>query len=353
MTVRLGEIAKSFGLDMQGDPETAITGVCTLQPGRPGCIGFLANPKYRTHLNATLASAVILTPAVAQGYAGNALIARDPNLAFARVAGLFDDEPEVRGGVHATALIDPTAQIAQSAWIGPNAVVEAGVVIGERVFVGVGCIVSRGAVLAEDTRLEARVWIGRRSVLGARCRIHPGAVIGSRGFGNVRTPDGWEAVPQLGAVRIGDDVEVGANTTIDRGAIDDTVIGNGVKLDNQIQVAHNVHIGDHTAIAACVGIAGSTRIGSRCLIGGGCGISGHLVIGDDVIILGFAMVTKSLPTAGQYGSGLPVEPAREWRRNVARLRRLAPQEARLRALERILKIDSGENGDDTGEPDLA
>ncbi|MDT0497256.1 UDP-3-O-(3-hydroxymyristoyl)glucosamine N-acyltransferase [Algiphilus sp. W345] len=353
MTVRLGELAKSFGLDMQGDPETQITGVCTLQPGKPGCIGFVAHPKYRSQLNATLASAVIVTPAVAGDYAGNALIARDPNLAFARVATRFDDEPKVCGGVHASAVVDPSAEVAGSAWIGPNAVVEAGAVIGERVSVGAACVVSRNAVLGEDTRLEARVWVGRRCVLGAHCRVHPGAVIGSRGFGNVQSAEGWVAVPQLGAVRIGDDVEIGANTTIDRGAIDDTVIGSGVKLDNQIQVAHNVHIGDHTAIAACVGIAGSTRIGQRCLIGGGCGINGHLVIGDDVIILGFAMVTKSLPNAGQYGSGMPVEPAREWRRTVARLRRLKSQEARLRALEHILQIDSGENGDDTGEPDLA
>lgn len=345
MKIRLDELAERFGLEARGDGQVEIEGVCTLSPGTPGCIGFLANPRYRNQLPDSRAAAVIMAAAAAESFPGNALIARDPYLAFARIARLFDDEPAATPGVHPSAVVDATARIAASASIGPQAVIEAGAVIGEGAVIGPACIVSAQARIGDGTRLEARVWIGRRCTIGARCRLHPGVVVGSRGFGNARTPQGWEEVPQLGAVRIGDDVEIGANTTIDRGAIEDTVIENGVKLDNQIQIAHNVHIGEHTAIAACVGIAGSTRIGRRCLIGGGCGINGHIEIGDDVIILGFAMVTKSLAGPGQYGSGLPIEPVREWRRTVARVRRLDGVETRIKAVEQALNLDSGEHGE--------
>jgi UDP-3-O-[3-hydroxymyristoyl] glucosamine N-acyltransferase len=211
--------------------------------------------------------------------------------------------------------------------------VEAGAVIGSRCLVGPHCHVGPGSSLGEDTRLVQRVTLGARVVLGARCLVHPGAVVGSDGFGNARDGQRWVKVPQLGGVVIGDDVEIGANTTIDRGALGDTLIEDGVRLDNQIQVAHNVRIGAHTAIAACTGIAGSTRIGARCMIGGGTGIGGQIEIGDDIVIAGFGMVTHSLAAPGMYSSVLPVEEVRLWRRIVGRLKRLDVLARRVKELE--------------------
>jgi UDP-3-O-[3-hydroxymyristoyl] glucosamine N-acyltransferase len=324
----LADLAQRFGLELKGDGAIEVRGVCTLAPGEGGCIAFLANPKYRAQLGATRASVVILAPKDLAELKTAGLVARDPYLAFARIARLFDPAAEWRPGVHARAVIAPDARVDASAWIGP------------------GCVVEAGAVIGAATRLEANVWIGPRVRIGARCRINPGAVVGGRGFGLARGPSGWEEVPQLGGVIVGDEVEIGSNTCIDRGAIGDTLIGDGVKLDNLIQIAHNVTIGAQTAIAACVGIAGSTRIGARCMIGGACGITGHIEIVDDVVILARTMVTQSLTKKGVYGSGLPVQEAREWRRTVARVHRLQRYEARLRAVEKHLNITSKDEGDE-------
>jgi UDP-3-O-[3-hydroxymyristoyl] glucosamine N-acyltransferase len=345
----LGELAQRFTLTLQGDAQLRITGVSALAPGKPGHLSFCADPRLRPELAATQAAAVVITARDAQKFAGNALVAPDPALAFARIAALFDRSKQFTPGVHPAAVVEPGAVIGAGCWIAPQAVIEAGASIGDRCFIGPHCLVRRGATIGPDSRLESRVYVGERCRLGARAHVMPGAVIGSRGFGLARSAEGWLEVPQLGIVSIGDDVEIGANTTIDRGALDDTVIEDGVKLDNIIQIAHNCRIGAHTAIAACVGIAGSTVIGKRCLIGGATVINGHIRIADDIVILGKTMVTKSLTQAGVYGSGTPALPAREWRKQVARIRRLPHVEQRLEQIEKILKLEPKPG--DASEPD--
>src|SRR5882672_3717114 len=280
MTVRLGELAVRFGCQLRGDPELGVEAVSTLEAARPGTVTFLANARYRKFLPATRATAVILEPAYAEECPGAALLSANPYAIYARVAALLHPAPQAPAGVHAS------------------------------------------AVIGADSHLVARVTLGRDAVIGARAILHPGSVVGADGFGFAREPAGWVKVPQLGAVRIGDDVEIGANTTIDRGAIEDTVIEEDVKLDNQIQIGHNVRIGAHTAIAGCVGISGSTTIGKRCMIGGAVGIAGHLTIADDVMITGLSLVSRSITKAGIYSSALPLEDARLFRRNAARFRHL-------------------------------
>lgn len=345
-TITLQELAARFELTLVGEGTTPITGVCGLAPGKPGCISFLNSPKFRAQLGDTRAAAVIVSPRDAGGLRLPGLVAKDPYLAYARIARLFDPDRAFQPGIQGGAVVSDSARLGPGCFVGANAVIESGVVLGEGVYIGPGCVIGRDSRIGAGSRLVAQVTIGPRVLIGARLVAQPGAVIGSRGFGNARGPAGWEEVPQLGSVRIGDDVEIGANTCIDRGAIDDTVIENGVRLDNLIQVAHNVHIGMHTAIAACTGIAGSTRIGARCMIGGACGISGHLEIGDDVILLGRTMVTGHIPAKGVYGSGMPMMEARDWRRAIARIRRLGRYEDRIRALERHLDLAASEDKDD-------
>lgn len=351
MSHTLGELAQRFGLELRGEPDVEIHGVCSLAPGQPGRIGFLNSPRLRQILQQTAAAAVIVGPADSAALAGPGLIARDPYLAYAKIAVLYDTRRRFAPQRHASAVVASDARIGEGVYIGPQVVIEEGAVVGDRCYLGPASVVMRDARIGADTRLQSRVFIHSAVRVGQRCSFDVGAVIGSRGFGNAMSPDGWVEVPQLGSVVIGDDVEVGANTTIDRGAIDDTVIEDGVKLDNLIQIAHNCHVGAHTAIAACTGIAGSTRIGRRCMIGGAASINGHIEIGDDVIILGFAMVTHSLLKKGVYGSGLPAAPVREWRRTVGRVRRLGPLEDRLKILEQRLGIRTQDDGDH--EPDAS
>lgn len=346
MRVTLQELATRFGLDLHGEGSTVVEGICTLVPGKARHLAFLANAKFRSQLGATAASAVIVSPRDAPALGGPGLIAKDPYLAFARVATVFDPGREFQPGIHVSAVIAASAKLGTGVYVGPHCHVDEDAHVGDGCYVGAGSVIGRGARVGAGSRLIGRVHVGDRVSLGQRCLVQPGAVIGSRGFGNARGPQGWEEVPQLGSVVVGDDVEIGANTCIDRGAIEDTVIGHGVKLDNLIQIAHNCHIGDHTAIAAGTGIAGSTRIGARCMIGGAAGISGHLHIADDVVVLGRAMVTHSLNERGIYGSGLPVAPAREWRRTVARIRRLDRFDQRLKNVESRLAIEAQDDGDD-------
>ncbi len=334
--IRLRDIAERFDLELVGDGDVEISGVCTLKPGLPGRIGFLSDSRRRDQLATTAAGAVIVGARDAAILTRPGLIAKDPYLAYARIARLFDPDRPFAPGRHATAVVADDASIGDGCWIGPHAVIESGAQLGAGVFVGPGCVIARDARVGDDCRFSAQVHVGPRVLIGARCQVQPGAVIGGRGFGNARGPQGWEEVPQLGSVRIGDDVEIGANTCIDRGAIDDTVIEDGVRLDNLIMIAHNCQIGAHTEIAACTGIAGSTRIGQRCMIGGAVGIAGHLEIADDVVLLGRAMVIGSITHKGVYGSGLPLDEAREWRKTVARVRRLGKLDERLKALERQL-----------------
>jgi UDP-3-O-[3-hydroxymyristoyl] glucosamine N-acyltransferase len=344
----LGELARRFELKLQGDAGQRIEGVCALVPGQPGRIGFCSDPRLRGSLATSQAAALVLSARDAQGFAGNAVVAADVALAFARIAALFDRSRDFSPGAHPSAVIADDASVGAGCWIGPQAVIESGARIGDDSFIGPHCGVRRAAVIGPGSRLEAQVYLGERCRLGARATVQPGAVIGGRGFGLARAREGWIEVPQLGAVVVGDDVEIGAATSIDRGALDDTVIENGVKLDNQIQIAHNCRIGAHTAVAACVGIAGSTVIGRNCMIGGAAGIGGHLRIADGVVILGRAMVTKSITAAGVYGSGLPAMPAREWRKLVARVRRLQYFEDRLGLIEDKLGLEA-ERGKEQGE----
>lgn len=330
----LAELAGRLDCSVLGEGTTRISGVCALSPGQPGHIGFLANPTYRRLLGHTEAAAVVLTEADAPSSPVPALVASNPHLVFARLAELFAAPRCARPGIHATAVVDATARVHSGAEIGSHCVIEADAEIGDAVVLGPHCVVAASARIGAQSRLVARVFIGVGVTMGARCVIHPGAVIGADGFGFARDGVRWVKVPQLGTVRIGDDVEIGANTTVDRGALDDTVLDEGVKLDNQIQIGHNVRIGAHTAIAACTGISGSTVIGRRCMIAGGVGMSGHLQIADDVVITGMTMVTHSLHAAGVYSSGLPVDDNRRWQRNVARFRHLDTLAGRVRRLER-------------------
>jgi UDP-3-O-[3-hydroxymyristoyl] glucosamine N-acyltransferase len=322
----LGELAVRFGLELRGSPDARVSHVATLAEAAPGSLSFLADARHRRELATTQASAVVLAAADAPACRVAALVTDNPRLAFARLVELLHPQPQHTPGVHPTAVVAAGVRVPASATVGPLAVIEEGVELGERSWVGPGCILQRGARVGEATRLVARVTLYPGVELGARCLVHAGAVLGADGFG--LAPDGgtWVKIPQVGSVRIGDDVEIGANTTVDRGAIDDTVIGEGVKLDNQIQVGHNVIIGAHTAIAACTGISGSTTIGKRCMVGGMVGFAGHLNIADDVVITGCSLVSASIREPGSYSSGMPTVPTRAWRRMVAHLRRFGEKE---------------------------
>jgi UDP-3-O-[3-hydroxymyristoyl] glucosamine N-acyltransferase len=322
----LGELAVRFGLGLHGDPSLLVSRVATLSHAAPGALSFLANPRYRRQMESTRATAVLVGPDNAASCPVAALIDPNPYLAYARIAELLHPQAAPAPGIHSSAVVSASARIAASASVGPLAVIEDEVEIGERAFVGPGCVVQRGARLGADTRLTARVNVYAGVLFGRRCVVHAGAVIGADGFGFATDAGTWVKVPQVGTVRVGDDVEIGANTTIDRGAIEDTVVEDGVKLDNQIQVGHNVTIGAHTAVAGCVGISGSTTIGRRCMIGGGVGIAGHLTIADDVVVTGCSLVSASIRQAGSYSSGMPAVESRLWRRMVAHLRRLDSKE---------------------------
>jgi UDP-3-O-[3-hydroxymyristoyl] glucosamine N-acyltransferase len=332
----LGELAEGLGGVVRGDKDCLIRDVAVIQQAAPGTVTFLANRRYRRYLAGTLASAVILSPEEAPHCPVAAWIVNNPYLTFAKVAALLHAAPEARAGIHETALVSRDSGVHESAWIGPYTVVEAGAEIGARVQVGPGCYIDEDCRIGEGSRLGARVVLCRGTRIGQRALIHPGVVVGSDGFGMANEGGNWIKVPQLGRVWIGDDVEIGANTTIDRGTIEDTVIEDGVKLDNQIQVGHNVRIGAQTAIAGCVGIAGSATIGRRCAIGGGTGIGGHLQIADDVQITGMSMVTKSITEPGLYSSGMPAQPNSRWRRTIGQFRRMEDLARRVKAIEELL-----------------
>jgi UDP-3-O-[3-hydroxymyristoyl] glucosamine N-acyltransferase len=333
MAATLAELARRFEARLRGAGELQISSVAALDRAGPGQISYLSDSRYRRHLATTRAAALILTEDDAKGYAGNALIVDRPQLCFARVAAFLHPRDPMRPGIHASALVDPHARISARASIGPYAIVEAGAVVGEEVEIGAGCYVGRDADIGAGTRAIGHVWIGERTVIGKRCLLHPGAVIGGDGFGFAKDGDRWVKIPQLGRVVIGDDVEIGANTTIDRGTLSDTEIGDGVKLDNLVQIAHNVRIGEHSAMAACVGVAGSSVIGRRCTFGGQVGIADHVTIADDVHVLGTSLVAASIGAPGVYSAAIPAEPANEWRRQAARLRHLDELVQRVKALE--------------------
>ncbi len=340
----LSALAEALGVEWRGDADLVLSRLAPLGSADTGALSFLANPLYRQQLATTAASAVILHPSLAQECQVAVLLSETPYLTYARASHLFDLAPRPVAGIHPSAIVDPSAEIGPGASVGARAVIEADVVLGAGVLVGPGCVIGAGASIGAQTRLHANVTLYHRVSIGARCVLHSGVVIGADGFGFANERGRWIKIAQLGSVRIGDDVEIGANTTIDRGAIGDTTIGNGVILDNQIQIAHNVEIGDFTAISGCTGIAGSTRIGRHCTIAGGVGIAGHLVIGDRVHITMRTDVTGSLPEAGSYSSGTAVSETREWRKNAARFRQLDGLARRLVTVER--KLGSGKVADD-------
>ena len=335
----LGDLATRFGCDLVGDPDVIVAQVATLAQAGPGDLAFLANTKYRRYLSTTMASAVVLTDAVAGDCPTNAIIATDPYVVYAHIAQILHPPQRPASGRHAAAYCDTSAVIANSASIAPGAVIEAGVRVGERVRIGPNCVVGANSVIGDDSTLVANVTICHGVKMGVRVTVHPGVVIGSDGFGFARDESGWVKVPQIGTVIIGDDVDIGAGTTIDRGAMDDTVIEHGVKLDNQIQVAHNVRIGEHTVVAACTGISGSTSIGKRCLIAGAVGFVGHLDITDDVTITGQTMVNRSISEPGVYSSALPMDDAVRWRKNSARFRRLDDLARTVKRLAKLIDKD--------------
>lgn len=335
---RLDELAARFGGELCGDGAVRIGRVAPLDVAGDGDIAFLANPKYAPQLATCRASAVILGPAARESTGIPRIVAHDPYLYFARVANLLNPPALPPAGVHPTATV--LGRIAPSASIGPGAFVGEGAELADNVILGAGVSIGPGCSIGAGSIVHARATVYQNCIIGERCIIHSGAVIGADGFGFAREKDGaWFKIPQTGRVVIGNDVEVGANTTIDRGAMDDTVIDNGVKLDNQIQIAHNVRIGEHTAIAGCVGIAGSTRIGRRCMIGGQAGIIGHLEICDDVIVSAGTLVSKSIRKPGVYTASLPVQAHADWVRNFAHLRHLDALAERVRSLEQAAKIN--------------
>lgn len=336
MSYRLSELVAALGGSYRG-PDCCITRLAPLEQASEGDLAFLANPRYRNQVETSQASAIIVTAAVADTLTGDRalIIAPDPYVYFARVARLLNPRPEARAGIHPSAVVSPEARVAASAEIREWVSIGAGAVIGERVIVHAGCVIGEGSQIGDDCILYPRVTVYQGVTLGQRCTIQAGAVIGSDGFGMAWTgaETGWLTIPQTGGVRIGDDVDIGANTTIDRGALADTVIASGAKLDNQIQIAHNVEIGRHTAMAACAGVAGSTKIGAYCMVGGAGMISGHLTIGDRVHISGGTLVAKSIREPGHYTAVYPLASHRDWTHNAAQLRQIDKLFARVKTLE--------------------
>lgn len=334
MKYTLGELADHISGEVKGDASCVIEGVATLQNADSRQITFLTNPAYRKQLASCKAGAVILSAADADDCPVNVIISANPYAAYAKIAALLSPAESYASGIHPSAHIDENASIAATSSIAAGAVIEEGVTIADNVRIGAGCVVQKGSTIGNASVLTANVTVAHNCIIGERNLIHPGVVIGADGFGQAMDEGNWIKVPQLGRVIIGNDVEIGANTTIDRGAIEDTIIEDNVKLDNQIQVAHNVKIGAHSAIAGCSAIAGSTKIGKHCRIAGMVGIVGHLEIADNVTVTAMSLVTHSIKEAGVYSAGTPLEPNRHWRKNTLRFKQLDDMAKRLKALEK-------------------
>lgn len=335
MARSLAEIVARFGGDLKGDGQLVVTGLAPLEAATPAQLSFLANPKYRGQLAATRAGAVILSREMAAACPVSAIVTPQPYLYFARVSQWLAALPPVAPGIHPSAVVE--SSVPASAHIGPQAWVGPGVALGENVVIGAHCRIGAGVSIGADGCLHPGVTFYRDCHIGRRAIVHSGAVIGADGFGFARETTGaWVKIAQTGQVRIGDDVEIGANTTIDRGALEDTVIGDGVKLDNQIQIGHNVHIGANTALAGCVGIAGSARIGAGCTVGGGAIILGHLTLADGVHVASGTLVAKSIALPGSYTGSVPFMAHDDWLKNFSRLRHLDAMADKIRALEKRL-----------------
>lgn len=340
MSTRLGELVDSLGGQLIGDPETPITGVASLESAGATHITFLSKASLREQAAQSQAGALILSAAhqaeVASSYHGACVVTENPYAYYARTAQFFVRKNALprQPGIHPSAVVDATARVAASASVGPQAFVDAGAEIGEEAVIGAGCVVGRNAKVGAGTLFHPRVSFLDGCRIGARCVVHSGAVVGGDGFGFANDKGAWVKIPQIGAVVIGDDVEIGANTCVDRGALGDTVIEDGVKLDNLIQVAHNVHIGAHTAIAGCVAIAGSTRIGRHCTIAGASSLVGHIELADHVHISACTLVTRSVRQPGRYSGSFPFDDNASWEKNAATLRQLHALRERVKALEK-------------------
>jgi UDP-3-O-[3-hydroxymyristoyl] glucosamine N-acyltransferase len=334
----LGEIAAHLGGELIGDAGLRVSRISPLESATPSSISFLSNPRFLNQLASTQAGCVIVGPAMREAAAarGAVVVVPDAYLGFARLTQWWAAKlrPAAAPGIHPSAIVDPTAVLAANVSIGPFVVIEAGVSIGEGAVIGAHCVVGAGSSVGRATRFAPRVSLAHGCHFGERGIVHSGVVIGADGFGFAASAEGAVKIEQLGGVRIGDDVEIGANTCIDRGALEDTVLDDGVKIDNQVQIGHNVRIGKHSAVAGCAGIAGSSVIGSRCIIGGAAMVMGHLTLADGVIISAGSAVTRSILKPGTYTGFFPIDDNATWEKNAATLRSLHAMRDRLRALEK-------------------
>ncbi|MBE0418941.1 UDP-3-O-(3-hydroxymyristoyl)glucosamine N-acyltransferase [Pseudoalteromonas nigrifaciens] len=334
----LSQIAELLSAELQGDGALEITKIATLAHARSGHIAFLANKKYRSQLEATQASAVIVSEADAPYFNGNKLIVANPYVSYAKLAQLMDTTPRSAAtGIHPSAVVHPNATVSKSAAIGANTVIESNAIINDNVQIGPNSFIGEGVKIGSGTKLWSNVTIYHNVEIGSDCLLQANSVIGSDGFGYANERGQWIKIPQLGSVIIGDKVEIGASTTIDRGALDDTIIHSNVIIDNQCQIAHNVEVNSGTAIAGCTVLAGSVTIGKNCQIGGMTAINGHMSVCDGVIITGMSMVTKSITEPGIYSSGIPHTTNKEWRKSIAHLRNLSEMKSRIKALEQLNK----------------
>lgn len=320
--IALGELSQLSGARLEGDADCEISAVNTLKMAKKGEISFLSNRHYVSQLSQTNASAVILSEVDFENCPAHSLVSETPYLAYAKIANHLYPKVKLAGHIDKTAIVGAGCSIDNSSFLSANVVIANNVVIHSGAYIGPGCIIEDNVEIGENTSLLANVTLRNGVVLGKNVTLHPGVVIGADGFGMAQEKGQWLNIPQIGSVRIGDNVDVGANSTIDRGAIEDTVIADGVKIDNQVQIGHNVFVGEHTAIAGCSAIAGSTVVGKRCMIGGAVAISGHIEIVDDVIITGMSGVTNSIKSSGVYSSGIPVTDNKVWRRNIIRFKNL-------------------------------
>lgn len=332
----LSEIATYLGAELRGNADAQITGLNTIQDAVAGQLTFLANPKYGHYLDECKAEAVILDAIRAENFQGSCLVMENPYYGYARLSAWFDPRPKPESEIHPSAVISSSANIAEDVYLGPNVVVEAGTTIGSGSYIAANCYIGERSSIGERCRFAANVTIYHDVVIRDRVTLHSGVVIGGDGFGFA--PDGsgnWQKIHQIGGVSIGNDVEIGANTTVDRGALGDTVLGNGVILDNHVQVAHNVVIGDNTAMAAYSGVSGSTVIGKNCILAGNVGVAGHLSICDNVVVTAKTPLTKSIKEPGSYSAGtFPVMTTGEWRKNAVRIGHLNDLAKRIKTLEK-------------------
>lgn len=340
----LADLAARFGGRVVGDGAAGITvtGLAPLERADGSQLAFLANARHADKLAACQAAAIVLPEKTPDLTDRPRILTRDPYLFYARAMQLFHPPTRPAPGIHPRASVD--CEVPACASIGAGAVLAQGVRLGKNVIIGPNCVLGEGVEIGDDTCLHANVTIYPGCTIGARCILHSGAVIGADGFGFARDRDGsWVKIPQIGGVRIGNDVEIGANTTIDRGALNDTVLADGVKIDNLVQIAHNVQIGEHTAMAGCAGVAGSAKIGARCMIGGQAGISGHLEICDDTIVSAWSLISKSIHQPGVYTASLPQQTHKDWSANFSHLRHLGTLAKRVRALEHAVHADAQES----------